>query len=83
MRTFEVEKDGQIFLVVDSYHYIREGIGDVDLLAIDYSENMGLRILTATECTFLGFKDDIDRDLAEKLKGKRKTTVENSLLPNQ
>lgn len=80
MKLFEVEKDGKKYLVIKSFHYLREGIGASDLLAIDYDDNLKLRLLTATECTFLGFKDCIDEDLLKKEKTKKAPIVEPTAL---
>ena len=84
MRPFEVEKDKEIYLVIEAFHYLRDGIGAVDLLALDYSDNLQLKMLTATECRFLGFRDDIDEKLAKKLKGtKREMTVEHTTIAEE
>ena len=69
MRPFEVEKDKKVYLVVNSFHYLIEGIGAaVDLLAVDYTENLGLKVITSTDCRFLGFRDDVNEALVKKLK---------------
>ena len=69
MRPFEVEKDKKVYLVVNSFHYLIEGIGAaVDLLAIDYTDNLSLKVITSTDCKFLGFRDDINVELVKKLK---------------
>ena len=69
MRPFEVEKDKKVYLVVNSFHYLIEGIGTaVDFLAIDYTDNLNLKVITSTDCRFLGFRDDVNEELAKKLK---------------
>ena len=69
MRPFEVEKDKKVYLVVNTFHYLIEGIGAaVDLLAIDYADNLGLKVITSTDCKFLGFRDDVNEELVKKLK---------------
>ena len=78
MRPFEVEKDGKIYLVIEAFHYLREGIGASDLLAVDYSEDMKLRLLTASECTFHGFRDDVNSELIVKYKGIKKEIIEKT-----
>jgi hypothetical protein len=83
MRLYEVEKDGKKYLVIKSFHYLREGIGASDLLAIDYEDNLRLRLLTATECTFLGFKESIDENLLKKEKLEKKPIVEPTALSDQ
>jgi hypothetical protein len=77
MRPFEVEKDKKVFLVVNSFHYLIEGIGAaVDLLAIDYTENLSLKVITSTDCKFLGFRDDINEELVKKLKDMGSQEIE-------
>jgi hypothetical protein len=69
MRPFEVEKDKKVYLVVNTFHYLVEGIGTtVDLLAIDYADGLRLKVITSTDCKFLDFHDDINGELAKKLK---------------
>lgn len=83
MKMFEVEKDGKIYLVINAFHYVREGIGATDLLAVDYSENMKLRLLTATECTFTAFRDDVSKELSEMQKDGEKPIVEHTTLSEE
>jgi hypothetical protein len=83
MKMFEVEKDGKFYLIINAFHYLREGIGASDLLGIDYSDNMRLRLLTATECTFRGFKDDVSKELSGMQKGMDKPIVEHTTLSEE
>jgi hypothetical protein len=83
MKMFEVEKDGKVYLVINAFHYLREGLGATDLLAVDYSDKMKLRLLTATECTFNGFRDDVSKELSEMQKGAEKPIVEHTTLSEE
>jgi hypothetical protein len=83
MKTFEVEKDKNVYLVIEAFHYLRDGIGSVDLLALDYSDKLRLKMLTATECRFLGFRDDIDEERVKELKTPKKSIVEHTTLADQ
>ena len=77
MRPFEVEKDKKVYLVVNSFHYLIEGIGAaVDLLAIDYTENLSLKVITSTDCRFLVFRDDVNEELVKKLKDTGEEEIE-------
>ncbi len=80
MKPFEVEKDGKIYLVLQVFHYLREGIGASDLLAVDYVDNMEIRLLTATECKFIGFRDDINKEILKNLKTEEKPNIEHIAL---
>ena len=83
MKMFEVEKDGKFYLVINAFHYLREGLGASDLLAIDYSDKMRLRLLTARECIFRGFRDDVSKELSEMQKDAEKPIVEHTTLSEE
>ncbi|TET22323.1 MAG: hypothetical protein E3J78_03215 [Candidatus Cloacimonadota bacterium] len=83
MRSFEVEKDKKVYLVIQAFHYLREGLGACDFLAVDYTGNMQLRLLTSTECKFIGFCNDIRQDPMEKLKGAEKPIIERTTIAEE
>jgi|GEM_PF-5456072 len=80
MKSFEVEKDKKVYLIIKAFHYLREGIGASDLLAVDYADNMKLRLLTATECKFIDFRDDINKKALKNLKTEEKPNIEHIAL---